>query len=148
MKISKTLFFVLLVTAPIAVYAQMLPSVDISTAKTQIDQFARENELLDDRIELLLETNVKLASDIEIWSTWLSGIATVTEKLVDRAAELIDLLNELASKSILERAQTVLDRYYTLKSILDEKHLELTNRTEAGKVSIEKNIEVVAELKT
>ena len=37
--------------------AQVLPSVDIDTAKTQIDQFVRENELIQERITELLQTN-------------------------------------------------------------------------------------------
>ena len=126
---------------------QVLPSVDIATAQTHIDQFTRENELLAERIALLLTTNQELTDDIVLWGTWKSGIEIVTERLVSRATELIDLLDEMASKSIVERAQSVLDRYYTLKAILDAKHQELVERSGAAKVSIEKNTTVVAELR-
>lgn len=137
-------FLFLLVAA--AAGAQVLPSVDIDTAQTQIDQFVRENELLQERIELLISTNETLAEDIVLWETWLEGIQTVSQRLVERAGQLIDILSELASKTVMERAQTVLDRYYRIKAVLDEKEEDLITRKEAAVVSIERNTVVVAEL--
>lgn len=145
LRIISTLLYCLVFAA--ALSAQVLPSVDIDTAQTQIDQFLQENEILNRRIGLLLATNDELSENLTIWETWLSGIEVVTERLVDRAGELIDILNELASKSLMERAYSVLDRYYRIKATLDEKHRDLTERHEAAAVSIERNTAVVAELK-
>jgi chromosome segregation ATPase len=133
--------------AAMSIQAQVLPSVDIDTAQTQIDQFLRENELLQERIELLVTTNSELGENAILWQSWIAGIGTVSERLVDRASQLIDILNELASKSVMERAQTVLDRYYDLKAILDEKELELAERQQAAEASIERNTTVGADLK-
>ena len=44
--------------------AQVLPSVDIDTAKTQIDQFLNENELIDERISELQKTNEESPVDV------------------------------------------------------------------------------------
>ena len=127
--------------------AQSLPSVDIDTAQTQIDQFLRENELHQERIELLIATNIELNENLILWESWLAGVGTVSERLVERASHLIDILDELASKSVMERAQSVLDRYHNLKSILDAKELELTDRQEAAVTSIERNTAVVTDLR-
>ncbi len=126
--------------------AQVLPSVDIDTAKTQIDQFIRENELIQERITELLQTNDELTTDIELWTTWLTGVTNVTDRIVDKANQLLDILSDLASKSVMVRAQSVLDRYYRLKSILDEKSADLNQRVTAASASIERNSAVVDEL--
>ena len=135
------------VLAVMSIQAQVLPSVDIDTAQTQIDQFLRENELLQERIELLVTTNSDLSENVVLWQTWIAGIETVSERLVDRANQLIDILAELASKSVMERAQTALDRYYDLKAILDAKGAELIERQHAAEASIARNTTVGAELK-
>ncbi len=126
--------------------AQVLPSVDIDTARTQIDQFLQENEQIQERITSLLATNEELANDMETWKTWISGIDNVTEKVVEKANQLVDILSELASKSITERAQTVLDRYYRIKSVLDDKKNQLTERLHAAEASIKRNGAVIEEL--
>ena len=126
--------------------AQVLPSVDIDTARTQIDQFLQENEQIQERITSLLATNEELANDMETWKTWISGIDNVSEKVVEKANQLVDILSELASKSITERAQTVLDRYYRIKSVLDDKKNQLTERLHAAEASIKRNGAVIEEL--
>jgi chromosome segregation ATPase len=126
--------------------AQVLPSVDIDTARTQIDQFVGENELIQERMTELLETNIELATDIELWTTWLTGVTSVRDRIVDKANQLIDILSDLASKSVITQAQSVLDRYYRLKSILDEKSDTLKQRVTAATTSIERNSTAVDEL--
>ncbi|MBN1685300.1 MAG: hypothetical protein JW852_01535 [Spirochaetales bacterium] len=127
--------------------AQVLPSVDIDTARTQIDQFLRENELIEARISELLATNEDLTADIELWKGWLAGVSTVTARTVEKAEQLTDILSELASKSLTERTQNVLERYYRIKSILEDKNKELTERIDAAEASIRRNGEVIAELR-
>ena len=127
--------------------AQVIPSVDIDTARTQIAQFLRENELIEGRIWELLATNEELAADIELWERWLTGVNKVGEKVAEEAEQLLDILSELASKSLTNRAQTVLERYYRIKSILEEKSKELTERIHAAKASIEKNGAVIGDLR-
>ncbi len=127
--------------------AQSLPSVDIDTAQTKLDQFLRENALPQERLELLIATNIELHENFILGESWLAGVGTVSERLVERASHLIDILDELASKSVMERAQSVLDRYHNLKSILDAKELELTDRQEAAVTSIERNTAVVTDLR-
>lgn len=127
--------------------AQVLPNVDIETARTQIEQFLSENEQFSEQITSLEATNEELAADIELWETWLSGIRNVTERVKDEANRLLDIVSDLASKSVVERAQTVLERYYRIKSILEEKEAELTDRIEAARTSIEKNLMVAEELR-
>ena len=127
--------------------AQVLPSVDIDTAKTQIDQFLQENKLIDDRISTLIRTNEELTTDIELWTNWLTGISNVKTRIVESANQLLDILSDLGSKSVRTRAQSALDRYYRLKSVLDEKAADLDQRIGAAKVSIDRNGAVVDELR-
>ena len=127
--------------------AQVLPSVDIDTARTQIDQFLNENELIEERIADLQKTNEELATDIERWTSWLVGITNVTDKVVDRANQLLDILSELASKSVMVRAQSVLDRYDVIKEVLEEKSEDLNERLGSAAASIKRNNAVVDDLK-
>jgi len=126
---------------------QVLPSVDVDTARTQINQFLSENDLIGRQIAELESTNGELSADIETWNTWLSGIQDVTGRIVERANQLMDIVSELASKSVVGRAQTALERYYRIKAVLDDKHEELTGRIAAAEASIERNDAVVLELK-
>ena len=127
--------------------AQELPSVDVDTAQTQIDQFMLENRLLQERINNLTQTNEELTLSLEQWEIWLAGIETVTLRLVADADQLLEIIAELASKTVIERAQEVLNRYYRLKSLLDAKHLELSERNIAAHTSIERNTQAVEDLK-
>ena len=141
------LICILFLTMSAAVPAQELPSVDVDTAQTQIDQFMLENKLLQERIDNLTKTNEELAVGLEQWAAWISGIETVSQRLVGEADKLLEILAELASKTVIERAQRVLNRYYRLKALLDAKHLELTERNSAASSSIERNTKTVEDLK-
>ncbi len=145
-KLAGAVVYLFLLTA-FSASAQVLPNVDIETARTQIEQFLSENEQFSEQITSLEATNEELASDIELWETWLSGIRNVTERVKDEANRLLDIVSDLASKSVVERAQTVLERYYRIKSILEEKEAELTDRIEAARTSIERNLMVAEELR-
>lgn len=142
--VGSALFVLLFLLRPLP--AQVLPSVDIETAKTQIDQFLLENELIQERITELLQTNAELKKDIELMRTWLTGVINVTERIVDRADQLLDTLSDLGSKSAITQAQSVLDRYYRLKSILDEKSDDLNQRVTSALASVERNNAVADEL--
>lgn len=145
-KITIIVFFLTVVSIfPLA--AQVLPSVDIDTARTQINQFLSENNLIEDQITELETTNTQLSTDMELWQSWLVGIKNVSGRTVEEANRLIDIVSELASKSVVGRAQTVLERYYRIKSILDEKNKELTDRIQAAEASIKRNKEVIEELR-
>ncbi len=143
---GSALFVLLFLLRPLPAQAQVLPSVDIETAKTQIDQFLLENELIQERITELAHTNTELKKDIELMTSWLAGVTNVMERIVDKADQLLDILTDLASKSAVTQAQSVLDRYYRLKSILDEKSDDLNQRIAAAKASIERNNSVADEL--
>jgi len=142
-RFAAVLFLVYAAQAP----AQVLPSVDIDTARTQIDQFLQENELILDRIESLVTTNEELTADMELRETWLSGVNDVAGRIVEEADRLTDILSELASKALTTRAQQALERYRNIKTILDKKIRELSERIEAAKASIERNTTVVEELR-
>lgn len=141
------IFIVLLIGPGFLVSAQQLPSVDVDTAQTQIDQFTLENRLLQERIDNLTLTNEELTVGLEQWGTWISSIETVSQRLVGHADQLIEILAELASKTVIERAQEVLNRFYRLEAVLDDKHLELSERSLAANSSIERNTQAVEDLK-
>ena len=146
-RITGLVHVILLLTAIALLSAQELPSVDVDTAQTQIDQFMLENRLLQERINNLTQTNEELTLGLEQWEIWLAGIETVTLPLVADADQLVEILAELASKTVIERAQEVLNRYYRLKSLLDAKHLELSELNIAAQTSIERNTQAVEDLK-
>ena len=146
-RITGLVHVMLFLAAPSLLSAQELPSVDVDTAQTQIDQFTLENRLLQERINNLTQTNEELTLSLDQWEIWLAGIETVTLRLVADADQLLEILAELASKTVIERAQEVLNRYYRLKSLLDAKHLELSERNIAAHTSIERNTQAVEDLK-
>jgi len=137
MKRAPTLVFCLLVTGWLG--AQSLPSVDIDTANMQIEQFEYENGLLEERIELMRSSIDRLESDIETWKQWSNGIERVLRMLDDRAGQLLDVLAEIGSRSIVARAESVLDRYTEIRQLLDEKTDELAGRVDDAERIIRSN---------
>lgn len=129
-----------------SVFGQELPSVDIETATTQIEQFQSENEQLAKKIAILIEANQILESDAKKWNGWAEAIQTIIIRIKDRAQELIDILSEIAVKAIMEKAQEVLDRYSRIRALLESKAESLQARVEDANASIQRNLSTIEEL--
>ena len=73
--IRKSIFGMLSVLFTLSVvHGQELPSVDIETATTQIEQFQRENQQLTMKIAILFEANQILDTDAKKWQDWADSI--------------------------------------------------------------------------
>ena len=70
MKAKCVICIFILFTILSSVFGQELPSVDIETATTQIEQFQSENEQLAKKIAILIEANQILESDAKKWNGW------------------------------------------------------------------------------
>ena len=147
MKTKSIIFIFLLLTVLSSVPGQELPSVDIETATTQIEQFQGENEQLAMKMAILIEANQILESDANKWEGWVAAIQTINSRINDRAQELIDILSEIAVKAIMEKAQEVLDRYSRIRALLESKAENLQARIEDANASIQRNVSTVEELR-
>ncbi len=126
------------------VTGQDLPSVDPDTARLQIEQFENENRELRSRIQNLSDQNETISSNVETWTSWINGIETVEERLDEQVAELRNSLQNVGSKSVVERAQTALERYATLASLLESKREELANRITEAQNTLVTNKETIS----
>ncbi len=125
--------------------AQTLPSVDVDTANMQIEQFENENRSLEERIQLLTASVDGLEADVETWTRWANGIERVSKLLDERAERLLDVLGEIGSRSIVDRAESVLERYSRMKLLLEAKHEDLRNRIEDAQGLLADNRATIAE---
>lgn len=146
MKAKCVICIFILFTILSSVFGQELPSVDIETATTQIEQFQSENEQLAKKIAILIEANQILESDAKKWNGWAEAIQTIIIRIKDRAQELIDILSEIAVKAIMEKAQEVLDRYSRIRALLESKAESLQARVEDANASIQRNLSTIEEL--
>ena len=137
--VSGTFFLFLAAT----IYPQSLPSVDVEAANMQITQFEIENESLEQRILLLEQSIDTLEDDIKTWSRWWSGIAQVSALLTEEVDSLIEVLAQIGSRTIVERAQSVLRRYDRIVELLDNKQSELSGRIADGEALLAGNRETL-----
>ena len=124
------------VLAAVSLQSQDLPSVDTETAQTQIEQFELENTQL---AASMLETERLITQtelDLETWQSWIEAIAKVAERLEEYAEKLLDVLAEIANKTVLEAAQSILERYGILRELIKEKAEELEAAIEDGESRI------------
>lgn len=124
--------------------AQNLPSVDVETANLQIEQFEQENQSLESQLELLAESVLRLETEIETWTAWVRGIEKVAEALSEQADQLLEVLSEIGSRSIVVRAETVLARYDRISQMLMEKQRELSERIAKAETIVASNRESIA----
>lgn len=127
---------------------QQLPSVDIDTAMAQIKQFQEENIETQTRMEILSSSNEQIAEDIELWASWRRAVANVSELLESRASELQDILAELASKTVMLRAQSAFDTYSRISALLAAKEQDLTSRIAEGEQTIRRNESAIETYRT
>ena len=123
---------------------QSLPSVDIETALLQIEQFENENNSLLQRNAILEESIERLESEIEQWAKWSIAIEKVDKSLEDQAGRLLDVLEEIGSRVIVERAKTVLEQYDRIKLLMEAKLEELSARTTEANSRLTRNREAVS----
>ncbi len=148
MGVRRFLTVALFVSGIALVTGQDLPSVDPETAKLQIEQFENENRDLRAKIAKLAESNETLNVDIERWTRWINGIEAVRERLDEQVEQLRDALQNVGSRSVLERAQNALDRFATLDSLLESKRDELSTRIDEAQETLSTNRSTISLYRT
>ena len=136
---------VLLIVSSSLIPAQNLPSVDIETANLQIEQFENENRSLMSRAELLDESIIRLAGEIELWTGWVSSIERSSELLSEQADLLKEVVSGVGSSSIVERIGRALARYDEVSLLLEAKNEELIGRVAETESLILSNRSTLAE---
>lgn len=119
---------ILLIICSQLLLAQNLPSVDVEAANMQIQQFENENRSLETSVTLLEDSIVRLEEEIGVWSQWKTGIEQVFDLLGQQAEQLVEVLSQIGSRSIVERAQSALLRYDRIAKLLSNKSEELAGR--------------------